>query len=80
MIIRQEESTDISAIRKIVEAAFPTAGEAKLVDELTPETFLLSYSLPNFFFHSVTAYNILRTRGVPLGKYHYQGQLRTRPV
>lgn len=46
----------------------------------TPETFLLSYSLPNFYFHSVTAYNILRTRGVPLGKYHFQGQLRTRPV
>lgn len=46
----------------------------------TPETYLLSYSLPNFYFHSVTAYNILRTRGVPLGKFHYQGQLRTRPV
>jgi uncharacterized protein len=45
----------------------------------TPETFLLSYSLPNFYFHAVTAYNILRTRGVPLGKLHYQGQLRTRP-
>ena len=45
-----------------------------------PETFLLSYSLANFYFHSVTAYNILRTRGVPLGKYHYQGQLRTRPA
>jgi len=45
---------------------------------MTPETFLLSYSLPNFYFHAVTAYNILRTRGVPLGKYHYQGQLRTR--
>ncbi len=43
----------------------------------TPETFLLSYSLPNFFFHAVTAYNILRTRGVPLGKYHFQGRLRT---
>ncbi len=46
----------------------------------TPATYLLSYALPNFYFHSVTAYNILRTRGVPLGKYHYQGQLRTRPV
>lgn len=43
----------------------------------TPETFLLSYALPNFYFHAVTAYNILRTRGVPLGKYHFQGQLRT---
>lgn len=47
---------------------------------MTPESFLLSYSLPNFYFHVVTAYNILRTRGVPLGKYHYQGQLRTRPI
>jgi uncharacterized protein len=46
----------------------------------TPDTFLLSYSLPNFFFHAVTAYNILRMRGVPLGKYHYQGQLRTRAL
>ena len=44
----------------------------------TPETFLLSYALPNFYFHAVTAYNILRTRGVPLGKYHFQGQLRIR--
>jgi uncharacterized protein len=46
----------------------------------TAETLLLSYSLPNFYFHAVTAYNILRTRGVPLGKYHYQGQLRAGPV
>lgn len=45
---------------------------------LTPETFLLTYSLPNFYFHIVTGYNILRTRGVPIGKYHFQGQLRTR--
>jgi uncharacterized protein len=46
----------------------------------TPETFLLSYSIPNFYFHVVTAYDILRTRGVPLGKYHFQGQLRATPV
>lgn len=44
----------------------------------TPETYLLSYTLPNVYFHTVTAYNILRTRGVPIGKYHFQGQLRTR--
>lgn len=40
------------------------------------ETFLLSYSLPNFHFHAVTAYDILRARGVPLGKRDYEGQLR----
>ncbi len=45
----------------------------------TPETYLLSYTLPNVYFHIVTAYNILRTCGVPIGKYHFQGQLRTAP-
>ncbi|MDP2332227.1 MAG: DUF1993 domain-containing protein [Reyranella sp.] len=46
----------------------------------TPETFLLSFSLPNFHFHAVTAYDILRSRGVPLGKRDYEGKLRTRPA
>jgi hypothetical protein len=46
----------------------------------TSETFFLSFSLPNFHFHAVTAYDILRTRGVPLGKRDYEGRLRTRPI
>jgi hypothetical protein len=44
----------------------------------TSETFLLSFSLPNFHFHAVTAYDILRMRGVPIGKRDYEGRLRTR--
>jgi hypothetical protein len=44
----------------------------------TAETFILSFSLPNFYFHAVTAYDILRSRGVPLGKRDYEGRLRTR--
>lgn len=44
----------------------------------TPETFILSFSLPNFHFHAVTAYNILRLHGVPIGKRDYEGRLRTR--
>lgn len=43
----------------------------------TAETFLLSFSLPNFHFHAATAYAILRSAGVPLGKADYEGQLRT---
>ena len=45
----------------------------------TSETFILSFSLPNFHFHAVTAYDILRSRGVPLGKRDYEGRLRTKP-
>lgn len=43
----------------------------------TPETFILSFSLSNFHFHAVTAYNILRLHGVPIGKRDYEGRLRT---
>lgn len=42
----------------------------------TSEKFILSFSLPNFHFHAVTAYDILRSRGVPIGKRDYEGQLR----
>jgi uncharacterized protein len=40
------------------------------------EGFLLSFSLPNFHFHATTAYDILRMKGVPLGKRDYMGKLR----
>ncbi len=42
----------------------------------TAETFILSFSLPNFYFHATTAYDILRTKGVPIGKRNYMGQMR----
>jgi hypothetical protein len=42
----------------------------------TAEGFLLSFSLPNFYFHATTAYDILRSKGVPLGKRDFLGRLR----
>ena len=42
----------------------------------TAEGFLLSFSLPNFHFHAATAYDILRMRGVPLGKLDFMGALK----
>ena len=42
----------------------------------TAEGFLLSFSIPNFYFHATTAYDILRNRGVKLGKRDFLGQLR----
>lgn len=42
----------------------------------TAEGFLMSFSLPNVHFHATTAYDILRTKGVPLGKRDYMGPLR----
>jgi hypothetical protein len=42
----------------------------------TTEGFVLSFSLPNFYFHATTAYDILRSKGVPLGKRDYLGRMR----
>ena len=42
----------------------------------TVENFVLSFSLPNFYFHATTAYDILRSKGAPLGKLDYMGALR----
>ena len=42
----------------------------------TAEGFIQSFSMPNFFFHATTAYDILRTKGVPLGKRDFLGRMR----
>jgi uncharacterized protein len=42
----------------------------------TAEGFLMSFSLPNFFFHSTTAYDILRHKGAPIGKRDFMGRLK----
>ncbi|MFP6816845.1 MAG: DUF1993 domain-containing protein [Pseudomonadales bacterium] len=42
----------------------------------TNQNFLLSFSLPNFYFHATTSYDILRMLGAPLGKMDFMGQLK----
>lgn len=50
------------------------------VMEGTAANFLLSFSQPNVYFHATTFYNILRMRGVPLGKRDFLGTPRLKPV
>ena len=42
---------------------------------LTGQTYLLHNALPNFFFHTTTAYAILRHCGVDIGKKDFLGQI-----
>ena len=56
------------------DVAFRVPGKGDRV--FTAEDFLMSFSLPNFHFHATTAYDILRVRGVPLGKLDFMGKLR----
>ena len=46
--------------------------------DFTAENFLLSFSQPNFYFHAATTYDILRWKGVPIGKRDFLGKLRTK--
>lgn len=43
--------------------------------ELSGLEYLQNFALPNFFFHVVTAYDILRSQGVPIGKMDYLGDV-----
>ncbi len=46
--------------------------------DFTVENFLMSFSQPNFYFHATTAYDILRHKGLPIGKADFMGGMRTR--
>lgn len=37
--------------------------------------YVLDFALPNFYFHVTTAYDLLRHKGVPVGKRDYLGPI-----
>jgi hypothetical protein len=39
------------------------------------QQYLVTFVLPNFYFHATTAYNILRHCGVPIGKRDFLGMV-----
>ena len=41
--------------------------------ELDGKTYVMSFYLPNLFFHVTTAYNMARAQGVPVGKRDFMG-------
>ena len=41
--------------------------------KFTGKSLLLTFSVPQFFFHVTTAYDILRHNGVDLAKKHFLG-------
>jgi len=48
----------------------------KRLMEFTGKNFLMSFSQPNVYFHATTFYDILRMKGVPLGKRDFMGMPR----
>jgi hypothetical protein len=62
------EKFDGAATREIV----TQAGTPK-EKRFTGQSYLVNYGLPHFFFHTSTAYAILRHNGVEIGKKDYIG-------
>ncbi|MET0867543.1 MAG: DUF1993 domain-containing protein [Pseudorhodoplanes sp.] len=57
-----------------LEGSETKAIELKLRDfspSFTGASYLLTFALPNFFFHVTTAYDVLRHKGVKVGKQDY---------
>ena len=42
----------------------------------TATDFILSFSLPNFYFHLTTFYDMLRMKGLKIGKLDFVGQMK----
>jgi len=73
--LRARIKTTLDFINGIGEAAFDGAETRPVTVKtgggelnFTGQSYLLSFALPNFFFHVVTAYDILRHKGVVIGK------------
>jgi hypothetical protein len=67
--IKPEELDDAAA--KPVELKFP-GRELKF----TGLGYLSSFAMPQFFFHVTTAYDLLRHKGVPIGKRDFLGRIQ----
>jgi hypothetical protein len=63
----KQEQVDGSETKPIEFKAGPTTLK------FNGESYLFGFVIPNFFFHTTTAYDILRQKGVALGKLDYLG-------
>ena len=64
-----ERSFDGAETREITR---PVGGQPHT---FTGANYLLQFGMPNVYFHTATAYDILRHNGVPLGKRDFLGTL-----
>ena len=73
----------ISELESVSQAEINALGDKPMLFRLgerempfTTNALLTSFSIPNFYFHSATTYDVLRLHGVPLGKMDFLGALK----
>ena len=79
--LQQRIATTLAFVGGLDAAQFEGSGEREvLLRPGTPkerriggQAYLMSYGLPQFFFHVTTAYDLLRHNGVEIGKKDFMG-------
>ncbi len=74
-------TTVLTFIESLDAKLFDTAAAREIVTQagtpkekrFTGQSYLVNYGLPHFFFHTTTAYAIVRHNGVEVGKKDYVG-------
>ena len=56
---------------RAIELNFPNGGGLRF----DGETYVTGFVLPNLYFHAATAYGLLRSHGVAIGKFDFLGHL-----
>jgi hypothetical protein len=80
--LKQRVATTVDFLKGIQPAQIDGKENDDVTVQLGPNTrqfkaqnLLYHHSLPNFYFHTTTAYDILRHYGVELGKRDFMGQM-----
>lgn len=79
--LRTRIEKTLAYIKSLDKAAVEAGGEREIVfpvgqnikAKMLGVDYLVHYSLPNFYFHYTTAYDLLRYSGVEIGKRDYLG-------
>lgn len=78
--LKERVAKTIAFLSTIPEDAFEGAEARTIVVKAGPREltfsapqYLTGYAIPNFYFHMATAYNILRSNGVEIGKTDFLG-------
>jgi uncharacterized protein len=80
--LKAQIARTLDLVRSVLPPAFQGAEErdcsieipSGMVIEMDALSFLRAWTLPHFYFHVVTAYNILRHSGIVIGKHDYLSQ------
>lgn len=78
--LKERIAKTIAFLQTIPDSAFDGAEARTITVKAGPREltfpavqYLYGYALPNFYFHLTTAYNILRSNGVEIGKVDFLG-------